>query len=313
MFQFPELAEGYGPNSADVPKFILANGLVSGVECFILNDFTANPEGSNDFTMITATEDISGMFCLPYKGYEDDVREVIWSFKGASYNEQEYWIKGYTPVPYRLNVPKDTEYIKYVIEETYADDEVAYYSIIPEVNLTFKLNYTFSDKVYTNVYVPIFEDFPVNQMVYRMSVAGVTIKQNQVLESEIVEIDGRQYHKVVVPISYEMITESMYVSLDVPNQGGTGVGFSVSKKIDFLSLMKSYINGNYDEKLKSDLSEVLYIIYKKANNVGVIPGIAAYVEEKFSDRLEAEKNADKPAAEPSIIDKILGMLGLGKK
>jgi hypothetical protein len=150
-------------------------------------------------------------------------------------------------------------------------------------------------------------------MVYRMSVAGVTIKQNQVLESEIVEIDGRQYHKVVVPISYEMMTESMYVSLDVPNQGGTGVGFSVSKKIDFLSLMKSYINGNYDEKLKSDLSEVLYIIYKKANNVGVIPGIAAYVEEKFSDRLEAEKNADKPTAEPSIIDKILGMLGLGKK
>ena len=77
--------------------------------------------------------------------------------------------------------------------------------------------------------------------------------------------------------------------------------------------MKSYINGDYDEKLKSDLSEVLYIIYKKANNVGVIPGIAAYVEEKFSARLEAEKNVDKPAAEPSIIDKILGMLGLGKK
>ena len=310
MFQFPELAPGYGLNNSGVPKYILANGLVNGVECFLLSD-----DGKHDFTMIASDEDISGMFCLPYKGYEEEVREVIWSFKGTSYNEQEYWIKGYTPVPYRLNVPKDTEYIQYIIEEIYSDEEVAYYSINPKVNLTFKLNYTFSDKIYTNVYVPIFDDFPVNQMVYRMSVAGTTIKQGDLLLSEIVEIDGRQYYKVVVPVTYEMMTESMYVSVDVPNSGGTGVGFTISKKVDFLGLMKSYLDGDYDEKLKADISEVLYIIYKKASNAAVIPGIVELVEDIFAERIEAEKNppaAEKPTKEPSIIDKILGKLGLAK-
>ena len=316
MFHFPELAKGYGLNNSGVPKFILANGLVSGVDCFILNDFTANPEGKNDFTMITATEDISGMFCLPYKGYEEEVREVIWSFKGTSYNEQEYWVKGYTPVPYRLNVPKDTDYIKYVIEEIYSDDEVAYYSISPKVDLTFKLNFTFHDKVYTNVYVPVYDDFTIEQMVYRMSVAGVTVKQSEVLASEIVEVEGQQYYKVVVPVEYDMVNEAIYINVDVPNAGNTGVSFSISKKVDFVSLMKSYIEGDYDKKLKDDLSEVLYVIYKKAVNPAIIPGITEIVEDIFAERIEAEKNASaekKPDAEPSIIDKILGKLGLGKK
>ena len=315
MYQFPELAPGYGLNNSGVPKYILANGLVNGVECFLLNDFSANPTGYNDFTMIASDEDISGMYCLPYKGYEEEIREVIWSFKGTSYNEQEYWIKGYTPVPYRLNVPKDTEYIQYVIEEIYSDDEVAYYSINPKVNLTFKLNYTFSDKIYTNIYIPVYEDFPINQMVYRMSVAGTTVKQADILLAETVEIDGRQYYKVVVPVTYEMMTESMYVSVDVPNSGGTGVGFTISKKVDFLGLMKSYLDGDYDEKLKADISEVLYIIYKKASNAAVIPGIVELVEDIFAERIEAEKNppaAEKPTKEPSIIDKILGKLGLAK-
>ncbi|MBR7117374.1 MAG: hypothetical protein IKC87_06675 [Clostridia bacterium] len=294
MFHFPELAEGYGEKGSTVPEYILTDGLVTNV-CSMVVEESVIKNGYMDLTIRNLTEegeDISGMFALPYLGYEEDVVQVTWNFEGASSSTDEYWIKGVTPIPYRLNVPDDTDYIKYVIECDYSDDDIALYTISPEVNVTLKCNFNFAKEATVNVYVPDFEDFPINEFVYRMSIAGTVVRISDILEnSETVMIDGLKYYKVSVSIPYSRITDTMYISVDVANATATSSAFTASKKIDFASLLIDYCNGDGTDEFKNNVREVLWVIYKNSTSPLALPKIAAYVEEYFKSRLEEEKAA----------------------
>ena len=304
MFEFPELTPLYGM-SESVPEFIMANGLVNNVYTFITDEAFITENGYRNivFEDLTANgEDISGMFALPYLGYEEDVVEVTWSFQGASYNEQELWVKGYQPVPYRLDIPEDNDYIKYVIEQVYEDEESALYSISPEVDLTFKINYTFANQLLINVYIPMLEDFPLERIVNRITIAGTTKKLADIRNEKdnVVEIGGASYYKVSAPVEFSRVTDFFYVNVDIPS--GTASTFSVSKKIELAKELVALLDSE-DAQLKANMEEALVYIVKNTAVAGAITGISKVVNERFADKLVKEEPKEEPKEE-SFFDKL---------
>ena len=316
MYQFPELAEGYGVRGSGAPEYILSDGRITDVVAIVFDSEYKAANGIHDFSMHDLLEDwddLSGMFTLPYKGYEEDVVEVTWEYNGVT-SEPELWLKGETPTPYTINVPRDTEYIKYNIVKIYEEGNYAFYTVTPEVNLSVKMNFTLGDKAYINVYVPVYEDMPINDLIYRMSVGGNVTKINDITENaEIVDIDGQQYYKIVTPVEYSRITDKIVFTIDVPNASKTAKAFTITKRIEFTSMMKGYIEGDGSESFKKSIGDVLYYIYKISSAPTAIQEINDYVTANFADRIEADRLAEEAAKNEaqkneSFIDKILGKI-----
>ena len=315
MFKFPELAEGYGERGSNVPDYILSDGLITNVHAIVMNDAYAAENGINDFRMYDLLEDydddLSGMFTLPYKGYENDVIEVTWEYQGAT-SETEYWIKGENPTPYTIDVPRDTRHIQYNTNKIYEDETVALYTVTPQVNITLKSNFTFdSSKMYMNIYIPVFEDLAIDEFVYKMSVAGTATKIKTIKEEcELVELDGQQYYKVVTPIEYSRVTDKIILTIDVANRSRTGKSFTITKRISFTEIMKGYLDGEGDASFKKNVGEVVYYINKVSTAPAAIQELGALVNERFADRLKADAEkaeADKNSSSGSFIDNILNI------
>ena len=314
MFQFPELAEGYGERGSGVPEYILSDGLITDVYCMEIAADQLTDDGFLDLEihdLLAGWDDLSGMFTLPYAGYEDDVVEVTWEYNGVT-SEPELWLKGENPTPYTINVPRDTEYIKYNTLKVYEEGNYAFYTVTPEVNLSVKVNFTLGDKTYINVYVPVYEDFAINDLIYRMSVGGTVTKVNDIIENEeIVEIDGQSYYKIVTPIEYSRLTDKIVFTIDVPNSSKTAKAFTITKRIEFTSIMKDYIEGDGTESFKKSIGDVLYYIYKVTAAPTAIQEISDYVNANFADRIAADQAAADSASgssTESFIDKLLGKI-----
>ena len=189
----------------------------------------------------------------------------------------------------------------------YEDETSAFYSVSPKVNVSLKMNFTFSDMVYINTYIPAFDDLAIDEFVYRLTVAGVATKIGDIKEnSEIVVIDGQQYYKVVSPIEYSRITDKVIVTVGVANRSKTGITFSVTKRVNFAELMTGYLD---DPGIGSGVGEVLYFVYQNAQNPGAIPDIRAVVTERFAARIaeDARKAEESEKESEGFFDKIFGI------
>ena len=174
------------------------------------------------------------------------------------------------------------------------------------------MNFTLGDKAYINVYVPVYEDMPIKDLIFRMSVGGTVTKINDITENaELVDIEGQQYYKIVTPIEYSRITDKIVFTIDVPNASKTAKAFTITKRIEFTSMMKGYIEGDGSESFKKTIGDVLYYIYKISSAPTAIQEISDYVNTNFADRIARDQAAADSASGSSgesFIDKILGKI-----
>ena len=320
MFHFPELEEGYGEKDSGVAEHIYTNGIISNVYSFSMPSDAAMAElkesgGIPDFTMLdmTAAEEavgryIAGMYMLPYKGYKDDVVEVVWNYKGQT-SAPYLWLKSEVeqsqPIAYRIKtdngieikVPTDTEHAKYVAELMYNQGGMYYYTINPRFEADFKFNLRFADKMYVNVYIPAIEGMELRYLVNKISVGGNVYKAAEILENfELVTIGDKQYYKVIAPVAYDRITDVVNVSVDVANKMGNASEFSVSAKIDIATVLAPLLDADSDAEFKKNVADALYSIYKSVASETTIPKIAELAKAKLADRIAADKakeEADK--------------------
>lgn len=313
MFKFPELAPTYGQYGSTVPEYILADGRITNVYSMELIDEHLTANGIFDYgrhDLLEGWDDLSGMYVLPYLGYEEDVVNITWEFQGQT-SKEELWLKGETPTPYTLNVPDSTKYIEYNYECILEQDNIAFYTVNTKINLSLKANMTFSDKMYTNIYIPVYEDLPVEDLVYRLTIGSTVLKASEIVAgSETVTIDGQSYYKVVAPLAYDRITDSINVNLQLPNASKTGGAYSVSKKIDLVSVFNTALDGTGDADYKTAFENIVCYVHKYAQNPAGVTGISGIATTRFSERLDreaAEEAARKEAAEnKGFFDKLFG-------
>lgn len=316
IFKFPELPEGYGVRGSGVPEYLLSDGLITDVSAIVFDAEYKAANGIHDYRMHNLLEDydLAGMYTLPYVGYEDDVVEITWEYQGVT-SEPELWIKGENPTPYTIDVPRDTRHIQYNTNKVYEQDGIAFYTVSPKVNVSLKMNFTFSDKVYINAYIPVYDDLAIDEFVYRLSIAGVVTKIADIKEnSELVELDGQQYYKVVSPVEYARITDKLVVTVDVANRSKTGKSFTITKRVGFTELMATYLDSGETDAFKEAVGDVLYCIYQNSSNLAAAPELDALVNERFAARIEEDKRLAEEAAKANesggiaaIIDKITGL------
>ncbi len=320
MFHFPELEEGYGEKDSGVAEYIYTDGVINNVYSFSMPDnsvMTELNESGNipDFTLldVTAAEEavgryIAGMYMLPYKGYKEDVVEVIWNYKGQT-SAPYLWLKSEVeesqPIAYKIKtangmeikVPNDTEHAKYVAELMYSQDGMYYYTINPHLEADFKFNLRFADKMYVNVYIPAIEGMELRYLVNKISIAGNVYKVAEILENfELVTIGDGQYYKVVAPVAYDRITDVVNVSVDVANNLGNASEFSVSAKIDIATVLAPLLDAGSDAEFKKNVADALYSIYKSVATEATIPKVAELAKARLADRIAADKakeEADK--------------------
>lgn len=288
IVKFPQLATSNA--ELKVPKWVFVNRVGENIKYPTMIDKAAsadNPTIDHDYTLKEHPERVAGIYTFPYKGFEEHSTEISWDFNGVY--TTEWWKLGEIPYPYSFRVPKDTEYIQYVVTDPEPVYEFAFYTVAPKVNLTFHYNFTLSSSLYVNVYVPVINSSNASEVVTRVIAGGEVATKENIAEAKTVDIGGEKFYKVAIPIDYSRVSEKMTLSLNVMDVA------TISAKLSMVDIVNGFLDGDGTPEFKNCIKGFLYTVKERTEATGAqTPGwVMAIIEKRYPENIIKEEDAEK--------------------
>lgn len=280
IFKFPDLAV---KGETDIPKCIYVNKAQEDIKFINVSDFAEGSPDAHYYTFRDYEQTIAGVYCFTTKDYLEYSAEIAWNYNGKSV--YQWWIIGETPYPYDIKLPTETSYVEYVVSDPTPVEEYSMYFIIPKVNLNFYYNFTIEKDLKVNIYVPVVEGSGnAGDIVSRVAAGGTVSTKTQLEESEIAKIGGTDYYKVSLALPFNRVTDRFNVVIDVLVPGLSDTKVSISTKIDMVSDINSFLDGDGTDEFKGNIEKFLYAVrnaYTKSD-ISVPEGIEAIIEKRYS-------------------------------
>lgn len=196
---------------------------------------TFNVGAAHDYTLKPYEETVGGKMRYTATGYQERAVEIAWTYGNKTY--YEWWAKGETPIPHSVDIPKDSDYIKYIVDNVVPVEDYHIFNIGIQRKYKLIYNYTLSDKLYVNVYVPKFDGVDVAKLMSRFSVgtkiymaADISATKTTVL------IDGITYYKIVTPYEYSAVPAKINISFDLAGADVARTTFTESHSLSVIDI-----------------------------------------------------------------------------
>lgn len=282
VYKFPSVSLG---EIATAPKYINVNALETETIAYP----TYNVGMAHDYTLVPYTETVGGRYRYTATGYEERAVEIDW-FYGSSIIT-EWWAKGEIPTPHSIGIPKDTEYIKYIVDNPEPVTDYQCFNVNIERKYSLFYNYTLSDKLYVNVYIPKFEGVAVSKLISRFSVADKAYTYDVIEGTKTTaNINGQTYYKIVTAYDYSRAPTKINISFDLVGADLKRTIFTETHSMNVLDTIDELRLGDYDERIKASAEGYIYTVANAYIEQGLpMPeAYQAYIDTKLAPKTEEE-------------------------
>lgn len=282
VYKFPSVSSS---EMATAPKYINVNALETETIAYP----TYNSGAAHDYTLVPYTNTVGGRYRYTAKGYEERAVEIDWFYGKEIITE--WWAKGETPTPHSIGIPKDTEYIKYIVDNAEPVTEYQCFNVNIERKYSLFYNYTLSDKLYVNVYIPKFEGVAVSKLISRFSVADKAYTYDVIEGTKTTaKINGQTYYKIVSAFDYSRVPTKVNISFDLVGADQKRTIFTETHSMNVLDTIDELRTGDYDERIKASAEGYIYTVANAYINQGLdVPeAYQTYIDTKLLPKTEEE-------------------------
>ncbi len=281
IYSFPTISSG---EVAKAPKKIN----VSRFETDPIAYPTYNVGAAHDYTLAPYEETVGGRYRFTATGYQDRAVEIDWFYGNKTITE--WWAKGEIPSPHSVGIPKDSEYIKYVVDNVVPVEDYHGFNIGIQRKYKIIYNYTLSDKFYVNVYIPKFEGVAVAKLMSRFTVADKVYTADAISAIKTTAvIDGVTYYKVVTPYEYSRVPAKINISFDLAGADLARTTFTESHSISIVDIADE-LAASANARIQASAEGFIYTVANAYIKEGLsVPAVyQEYIDTKLAPQKEEE-------------------------
>jgi len=217
---------------------------------------------TQSFDLIPYEREIRGKYAL---AEEEDIFDISWEYLGKQL-PTEQWLRGEVPVP-PFDIPEDTEYVKYKVDEILPVTDHAYYSVSVQRNFKMFYNYDLHSALDLNVFIPKCD------VISKVTLGGKTYTKDALSKLAYVTVGGVEYYKLSVEgIAFSNCTDNVKLDVTMIGNDESQTPFTESKMLNLAKYSEALLNDADKASVHGTLKTMLEhieTVYK--NNKKTLP------------------------------------------